>query len=118
VWKRGDLVAILGASYKPGSPVTEESQGVLLYRWLKARNVKTIIMDPIAPGCPVDVGVLRRCPVVIVMNDDPAFRNLSPNDFYGRVTILDPWRIYRTRPEFYLNPDIRYVPMGIGREIS
>jgi UDPglucose 6-dehydrogenase len=41
-------VAVLGMSYKPGTPVIEESQGVMLARALAAEGRRVTIYDPMA----------------------------------------------------------------------
>src|SRR5262249_59563290 len=44
----GGAAAVLGLSYKPGTPVIEESQGVMLAKSLKDVGIDVIAHDPMA----------------------------------------------------------------------
>lgn len=113
-----ERVVILGASYKPDSPVTDESQGMLLAQYLRSKRVRADIMDPLVPECPVEFGKLRNYDVIVIANNDPVFNQLTPEMLRSRCTIVDMWRMYRNRLEITGNPDIRYIPIGLGRGVA
>ncbi|MFZ9132043.1 MAG: nucleotide sugar dehydrogenase, partial [Gemmobacter sp.] len=84
----GAEVAILGLSYKPHTPVIEESQGLALARALGARGYRLRLSDPAAlAGLPADAtGATRRCAsaaeaiagadVAVIMTPWPEYRDL------------------------------------------
>ena len=45
---RGSEISILGLSYKPDTPVVEESQGLWIARWLAERGFRVRVYDPLA----------------------------------------------------------------------
>ena len=53
---------------------------------------------------------LKHADVVIIATPDPAFSELSPDDFRNTVTIIDFWRILDK--EFRKAPNVRYIPIG------
>ena len=46
--KKGAKAAVLGMSYKPNTPVVEQSQGVMIARELAERGFKVTVYDPVA----------------------------------------------------------------------
>ena len=46
----GGTVAVLGLSYKPNTPVIEESQGIMLAKALREAGIDVIVHDPMAIG--------------------------------------------------------------------
>lgn len=103
----GATVAVLGLSYKPHSPVIEESQGVQIADALTRLSVRVVAYDPQARenararlnGAVMVLDSLADClyyaDIVIVANDDPAFRVLTPEQFgpeQPKVVVLDAWR--------------------------
>jgi UDPglucose 6-dehydrogenase len=48
ITRRGDVVGILGLSYKPGTPVIERAFGMDLAGWLSAEGRRVLAWDPLA----------------------------------------------------------------------
>ena len=122
-------VALLGLSYKPFSHVTEESQAVMLANACLEHGARVIGYDPLANesaghdfgGRVLVVGSARDCvrqgDVILVATPDPAFKQLSIDDFANgdrRKTVVDFWRALP--PELALDPRIEYLPYGRGEQ--
>ncbi len=97
-------VAVLGLSYKPDTPVVEESQGVMIARALAAAGHAVLIADPVAlesasavlgdtvtPMSTAEAAVAAAT-VIVVTNPDRTFAALAPASFTGKA-IVDCWRI-------------------------
>lgn len=97
-------VAVLGLSYKPDTPVVEESQGVMIARALAAAGHAVLIADPVAldsatavlgdtvtPMSTADAAVAAAA-VIVVTTPDRAFAALAPSTFAGKA-VVDCWRI-------------------------
>ena len=125
----GMTVGILGLSYKPFSCVIEESQGILLAEALQDHDVKVLGYDPLAreealkkyQGKIEMVDSLQECidpsDVVFITTPDPAFKNLTKEDFQrGRnpKTVVDFWRLFKD--EFPADSD-RYIPGGLSHDM-
>lgn len=80
------LVAVLGVSYKPGTPVTEESAGCALVDELLRQDRDVFWHDPLAGGEPAEY--VAKAAVVVVVNDDPAFGDLT---FTAGQHVIDCW---------------------------
>ncbi|MGA1634043.1 MAG: UDP-glucose dehydrogenase family protein [Gemmobacter sp.] len=101
----GAEVAILGLSYKPHTPVVEESQGLALARALGARGYRLRLSDPAAlAGLPADAtGATRRCAsaaeaiagadVAVIMTPWPEYRDLPLGAPGAPAAVIDPWRM-------------------------
>jgi UDPglucose 6-dehydrogenase len=101
----GAEVAILGLSYKPHTPVIEESQGLALARALGARGYRLRLSDPAAlAGLPADAtGATRRCAsaaeaiagadVAVIMTPWPEYRDLPLGAPGAPAAVIDPWRM-------------------------
>jgi UDPglucose 6-dehydrogenase len=101
----GAEVAILGLSYKPHTPVIEESQGLALARALGARGYRLRLSDPAAlAGLPADAtGATRRCAsaaeaiagadVAVIMTPWPEYRDLPLAAPGAPAAVIDPWRM-------------------------
>jgi UDPglucose 6-dehydrogenase len=102
-------VLILGLSYKPGTDVVEESQGLRLARSLLAKKIPVLLFDPVAmqnarkllgPDAPPPLSLrecLERADVVIVTTPWKEFREIKPEHFSsskGRPVLIDCWRIF------------------------
>ena len=99
-------VGILGLSYKPDTPVVEESQGVMLANRLAADGFAITVFDPEADARPaLDPSIAQApsladcvddCDVLVLMVQWPAFRQL-PALLGTRPrrprTIVDCWRL-------------------------
>lgn len=117
--------AVLGLAYKPGTPVTEASQGAWLARALAAEGGSVVAFDPLAgpalkdelgPGVTVADTVeeaLADAEVVLVCTPDPVFRSVPPAAFNGKprvVTVVDFWRALSG--DLSEGGGIRYVAVG------
>jgi UDPglucose 6-dehydrogenase len=124
---KGSTVAVLGLSYKPFSHVTEESQGVALARALADAGARVVGHDPLAGRFAAQelrdhavvldaVGdCLAQADVVIVVNPDPAYRDLTAADFKNdrpSVTVVDCWRLLAGALQHA--PHVKYVAVGRG----
>ena len=119
-------MGILGLSYKPGSPVVEESQGFLLAEYLLKKNLPVIIYDPLITSNTTLLTksnniiftqswkkVLSMADIVVFANNDPVFDKITEDDFkqLKNKIIIDCWRLFK-----YLssNQTITYIPLGVG----
>jgi UDPglucose 6-dehydrogenase len=101
----GGTVGVLGLSYKPATPVIEESQSVELARRLAESGVRVVVYDP--AGMPATRAVLgdgvgyagsrdecaAAADVLVVATPWEEFRGLDPACLRSGATILDCWRI-------------------------
>jgi len=101
-------VAILGMSYKPGTPVIEESQGVMLARALAEEGRAVTIFDPMAADAAKAVlqasvvraetleAAISHADIVVITTAWDEFRSL-PLAALARVgakpAVLDCWRV-------------------------
>ena len=116
-------VAILGVSYKPDTPHTDEAQGLKMLHALQKRGTNIIVYDP-----PPSADPSKLADVVVVASiaealdrDDACFIsylsegfNTLPELLSHRVkpiTVIDPWRAY---PSLSTLPHVTYIPLGIG----
>lgn len=100
----GADVAVLGLSYKPDTPVVEESQGVMIARALAGAGHAVLIADPVAlesasavlgeTVTPIGTAqaAVAEAAIVVVATPDPAFSALPASCFAGK-TVIDCWRI-------------------------
>jgi UDPglucose 6-dehydrogenase len=101
---RPHCVAVLGLSFKPGTPVTVDSPAFEFVRRLQTRSIEVVLFDPLAEAreaartifgpttisCDTLDESLRRADVILVCNPDPDFFAISaaiPADRH----IVDPW---------------------------
>jgi UDPglucose 6-dehydrogenase len=121
----GGAVAVLGLAYKPGTHVTEGSQGLLLAEALSLGGARVVAYDPLAAEqaraeLPSSVAVtdtledaVRDAEVVLVCTPDPAFQALTPGMLHGSgqpVTVVDFWRVLEGQLGSGLA--VRYLPVG------
>jgi UDPglucose 6-dehydrogenase len=97
-------VAVLGLSYKPDTPVVEESQGVMIARALADAGHAVLVADPVALESGAAVlgdtvtpmsnaeAAVGAASVVVVTTPDRAFAALPPPLFAGKA-VVDCWRI-------------------------
>jgi UDPglucose 6-dehydrogenase len=121
----GGRAGVLGLSYKPDTPVVEQSPGLLLAQELCVRGVPVVVYDP--EGMPSARKLLganveyaesmqacaRRSDVLVIPTPWAEFRGLDPGDLggsTGRVTLIDCWRLL-PRERF---SEVNYVTLGIG----
>jgi len=104
----GSAVAVLGLSYKPQTPVVDESQGVMIARGLAAAGHEVIVTDPLALESAGAVlgdtvvaiasaeAAIAAAEVIVITTPAPEFRDLPASAFAvrgKRRVVLDCWRI-------------------------
>lgn len=102
----GGVAAVLGLSYKPSTPVIEESQGITLAKSLKDAGFAVVAHDPLASSAaqivlgnaarlvPTAREALALSDVVAIITPWPEYAEISPDwvaDGRPRV-IIDCWR--------------------------
>ena len=102
----GGTVAVLGLSYKPSTPVIEESQGILLAKSLNDGGFNVVGHDPMANGpsktvlgniaqlVPTAQGALARAEVAVIVTPWPQYAEISVEWIANGKTrfIVDCWR--------------------------
>ena len=98
-------VAVLGLSYKPNTPVVDESQGVMIARALALAGRTVLVSDPVALESAMALlgeivtavndpaAAVAEADVVVIANPDPIFAALPAASFAGDKIVLDCWRI-------------------------
>lgn len=124
--REGDTLGILGLSYKPGTPVVEESAAIALASGFAGGDVSIIVWDPEAMdnakavlGDSVEYAeslstCLAHADVVVVATPWDEFHYLPPVDLAG-TTVIDPWGIVDSH---VLPPQTKYIRPGKGPEPS
>lgn len=123
-------VAVLGLSYKPGTPVVEESQSLAVVDWLVQSGVPCRIHDPLVRA--EDLGerltkwnrveklveydgyleqVVRGASVVVMMLPLKEYDDIKPGWFGTRKPFIDCWRL---RPDLAAVTD--YFGIGLGKK--
>ena len=119
-------VGVLGLSYKPGTSVIEESQGVALAVKLSEERREVYVHDPMALAASMAVLQDKVVPmmsatecisavdVLVITTPWPQFAELPQSAFarsVGRLQILDCWRILNNEKVAPV-ADIHYLGMG------
>jgi UDPglucose 6-dehydrogenase len=129
---RGGAIGVLGLSYKPDTPVVEQSQGVALIARLQDDGHQMIAYDPKA--LPAAEAALRRpfeaaqsaeacvaaASLVVVMTPWQEFKNIPLAAFAreeGRLCVIDCWRIL-SRESIGDVADVIYLGQGATRGAS
>ena len=124
--KSGTRIAILGLSYKPQTPVVEESHSVKLAAKLADAGYVVTVHDPLAQDAALAVlgdtvvgassieGAVRDSDLLIVATGWPQYKEISPTWCKRegqRLTVLDLWR---TLPagKFEEVADVLYLGSG------
>lgn len=126
--KPGTRITILGLSYKPQTPVVEESHSVKLAARLADAGYVVAVHDPLAQEAAVTAlgdkvvvaptleGAVRGCDLLIVATGWPDYKAIDPawvkRSNGERMTILDLWR---TLPAEKFNDCADLVYLGWGR---
>jgi UDPglucose 6-dehydrogenase len=125
---RRGRVSVLGLSYKPGTVVVEESQGLQAAEALAKRGFRVVVYDPVALANARSVlservayassaaECVRDADLVIIANPEEEFRTLGASSLAPgkRVVVVDFWRLLRDRLRD--NGRIEYVGGGLGRD--
>lgn len=120
-------VSVLGLSYKPGTNVVEESQGLQLASELSEAGLSVRVYDPVAMESARRVlgdrvtyaPTLRQClsgtDGILIANPDKEFISLKLDDLPRNVVIVDAWRLLPD--EISKDSKVRYVALGVGTEV-
>jgi UDPglucose 6-dehydrogenase len=122
---KGAIVAVLGMSYKPNTPVVEESQGVMIAQRLASSGFQVVVYDPFAlhnttallqdEAIPMQSAsdAVRAADVVVIAVPSPEYADI-PAEVYleggRRRTVLDCWRC--TPPDLPNVADVVHLGMG------
>ena len=123
---KGGKVAILGLSYKPDTPVIEESQGVEIAAVLTGKGVQVAVYDPLALDnakkvlgdkvffCDSLKECLQKVDVVVVATTWKEFLDIEADWLkkpHGKIKIVDCWRFL----DFDKYKGVAdYLPLGIN----
>jgi UDPglucose 6-dehydrogenase len=119
-------VAVLGMSYKPDTPVVEESQGVMIAHALAQAGYRVLVSDPVAlasamvvlgnAATPVNdaADAVKAAETIVVTNPDRAFAALPAACFAASPgkTVVDCWRILP--PEVADHADVVHLGRGVA----
>ena len=124
--KAGTRIAILGLSYKPHTPVVEESHSVKLAARLADAGYVVTVHDPLAQEAAMAVlgdkvvgassieGAVRECDLLIVATGWPQYKEIAPawcKRDGQRLTVLDLWRTLPAE-KFEEVADLLYLGSG------
>ncbi len=125
--KAGTRIAILGLSYKPHTPVVEESHSVKLAAHLADAGYVVAVHDPLAQDAALTAlgdkvvatssieGAVRECDLLIVATGWPEYKDIDPawaKRSGAKLTILDLWR---TLPADKFADAADVIYLGSGR---
>ena len=122
VTQNNTAVAVLGLSYKPNTPVIEESPSIKLIEELLKRDTEVIVYDPLAlDNAKVQFGdnilfasSIKDCfhnsSVCIITTQDDEFKKIDDTLIYHNpTTIIDCWRLLDSKR---FSGKVRYVAVG------
>jgi len=120
----GARVTVIGLSYKPDTPVVEESQGIALASQLSSEGFVVTVYDPLAmPAAETvlgdqvlfanDLADALLADVIVVTTPWPQFKNLRllERRSTDKLVVVDPWRIVSDKD---LPANVTLVRMGYG----
>jgi UDPglucose 6-dehydrogenase len=126
--KAGTRIALLGLSYKPQTPVVEESHSVKLAGALADKGYIVTVHDPLAQEAALNVlgeralgassleSAVRDADLLIVATGWPEYKEIDPawakRENGQKITILDLWR---TLPAEKFEPVADLLYLGLGR---
>jgi UDPglucose 6-dehydrogenase len=112
-------IGVLGLSYKPDTPIVEESQSIMLARELSSKGYVVHLYDPLAleeakkvlGNTAIYEKTLDTCikNVDVVVLATP-WKSFSIINTEGKI-IIDCWRLLKDREE--LKKNNQYIPLGI-----
>jgi len=124
--KAGTRISLLGMSYKPHTPVVEESHSVKLAAKLADAGYVVSVHDPLAQDAALAAlgdkvvvatsleGAVRDCDLLIVATGWPEYKAIDPiwcNRNTHRLTVLDLWRTLPSE-KFADVADVLYLGQG------
>lgn len=119
-------VVILGTSFKPDTPVIEESTAVSIIPQLIGNQIKITVYDPLSLNeikklfnkqinyADSIERCLSKAGVVVIATADPIFKSINSNNFKSGVTIIDCWRLLDATK---LADNVNYIPLGIAKDL-
>ncbi|HTR87818.1 MAG TPA: UDP binding domain-containing protein, partial [Reyranella sp.] len=124
--KSGTRIALIGLSYKPQTPVVEESHSVKLARSLADSGYVVSVHDPLAQDAALaELGdkvisasleqAVKECDLLIVGTGWPEYKEIDPSwakRSGAKLTILDLWR---TLPSEKFGDVADLIYLGYGR---
>jgi UDPglucose 6-dehydrogenase len=126
----GKTVAVLGISFKPGTDDIRESRAMKLIEILLQDGARPRIYDPNAlenakeilsssvTYCKSALECISGADLVVVMNAEPEFKKLKPNDFLRlmkKPVVIDTRRMYR--PDEF-DGKVRLLSVGRGGQVQ
>lgn len=123
--KQGDRVGILGVSFKPNTPVIEESPGIFLIKELLKIDADINVYDSIAIdtaraelGSAVNYSetmqdCVERSDLVILTTTEPEFKNIDVSK-NNSVTIIDCWR---QLSNVNFSSNVKYHAVGLFNDV-
>lgn len=117
-------VGIMGITYKSGTDVTEESQGLKIAQLLNYEGYNCFTFDTVEPlNLPTDIKYIRdfdeffgKVKVIVVSVASAHFKNLienALNKYSGEnKVIIDCWRYLK---DINFPSHIKYIRLGVGR---
>jgi UDPglucose 6-dehydrogenase len=126
----GGTVAVLGLSYKPSTPVIEESQGVMLAKALRSAGFAVVAHDPMAAGpagavlgdaarvLPDAREALAQADIAVIITPWPEYAQISPDWMAAGRTrfIVDCWR--QLDPASFADSRCKIVRLGHQETIA
>lgn len=118
--KEKTKIGVLGLSYKPNTPIIEDSQAIDIVENLINKRYPVVVYDPMAQGLARSVfgdeveyaksllGCIEKSKIVVIATPWNEFKKLNLKTIKNKnVIILDCWRIIKGR-------DLRIKYLGIG----
>lgn len=85
---RSTSIVVMGLSYKPGTPITEEAFGMKLYNWLSKEKYNVSGYDPLVNP---DWG-WAGADLYVITTPDPEFATVD----FGNAIVIDCWGVATT----------------------
>ena len=114
-------VSILGLSYKPDTPVIEESAAIFLIKELLREKAKVTVYDPLAMENTKEIfgkkigyassvkNCIEESSLVIITTPEKEYAKINKNYFNQPTTVIDCWRILQDKP---LGKNVIYDAVG------
>jgi UDPglucose 6-dehydrogenase len=102
-------VAVLGLAYKPDTPLTDESQALMIAQALESRGLNVYVYDPLVkPNLPLKE-CIAHADIVFIAVPWEEFKTLDRKDFRLNHIVVDPWRLLRDK-----SLGCEYVAYGVS----
>lgn len=118
---RAKKITILGLSYKPDTPVIEESMALFLIKDLLKRRLSVTVYDPLAQENAKTIfadkinyasdlrQVLSVSEIIVLALPTQEFEQIDESLLKGRKIIIDCWRLWQHKPWIKKH---HYFPLG------